>query len=81
MCVCVCVCAHSLCMCVNCPRPGLNVSQLTKASLDSLITPRSVTSPSVSLRWQQGGMTAKGTQHVNEYTHAHNHKSGKSYVL
>lgn len=71
----------SLCMCVNCPAPGLNVSQLTKASLDSLVSLGFVTSPSVSLRWQRGGMTARGTQHVNEYTHAHHHKSGKSYVL
>lgn len=26
-------------------------------------------------------MPAKGTQHVNEYTHAHDHKSGKLCVL
>lgn len=70
-----------MCVCVNCLRSRLNVSQLTKASLDSLTSPGFVTSPSVRLRWQRGGMTAKGTQHVNEYTHAYNHKYGASHVV
>lgn len=61
----------SFCMCVSCPGLGLNVSQLINASLDTLTSPGFATSPSVSLRWQRGGMTAKGTLHVNEHTHAH----------
>lgn len=75
------VCALCACVCANCPEPELNVSQLTETSLDSLISPGFVASPSVSLRWQRGSTTAEGTQQVKEYTHAHNHKSGKSYVL
>lgn len=55
----VCVSVCSLCTSVNSPAPGLNVSQLTVASLDTLITPGLVTSPSVSLRWRRGGMTTK----------------------
>lgn len=63
-----------------CPGSVLRISQLTADSLDSLISSGFATSPSVSLRWQRGCMTAEETQLVNEYRHTHSHKSGKSVL-
>lgn len=63
-----------------CPGSVLRISQLTADSLDSLISSGFATSPSVSLRWQRGCMTAEETQLVNEYRHTHGHKSGKSVL-
>lgn len=48
-----------------CPGSVLRISQLTADSLDSLISSGFATSPSVSLRWQRGCMTAEETQLVN----------------
>lgn len=60
----------SFCVCVSCRGPGINVSQLINASLDTLTSSGFVTSPSVSLRWQRDSMTAKGTLHANGHKHA-----------
>lgn len=63
-----------------CPGSVLKISQLTADSLGSLVSSGLATSPSVSLRWQRGCMTAEETQLVNEYRHTHSHKSGKSVL-
>lgn len=76
-----CLCALSVCVCGSCLGPRLNVSHLIWTLLDSLTSPGSVTSPSVSSRWQRDSRPTRGSQHANEHTHAQDNKSGKWYML